>query len=399
MIDTPIRVAYLVTHPIQYQAPLLRRISKDSDIDLTVFFCSDLSIRDYEDPGFGRSIKWDVPLLDGYKYEFLPAIGPTDNLSFFKPFNYGLVSRLRDGRFDVFWIHGYGRAFNLFAIIAARMLGIKVLLRDEASCISARRGPIKSFMKKALFAILQRLCSGFLTIGSHNAEYYRKYSIPDEKLFPVPYAVDNAYFQKPQDPGRLKQLRIDLELDPKRPVIIFASKFIERKCPVDLLNAYFVLSPDGDSEPFPYLLFVGDGELRPEIEKFSQTKNWRSIKFLGFKNQSELGLLYGISDVFALPSVFEPWGLVVNEVMNAGKAVIVTNQVGCAPDLVKNGENGYIVPAHDIPALANALSLATSDREHSRKMGQKSLEIINKWSFEEDLNGLKAAFRYVLGRC
>ena len=69
-----VRLAYLVSHPIQYQVPLLRRIAKEPDIDLTVLFGSDFSVRGYEDKGFGVAVKWDVPLLDGYKYEFLPAL-------------------------------------------------------------------------------------------------------------------------------------------------------------------------------------------------------------------------------------------------------------------------------------------------------------------------------------
>lgn len=399
MVNRPIRLAYLVTHPIQYQAPLLRRISQEPGIDLTVFFCSDLSVRNYRDPGFGRSIQWDVPLLDGYKHEFLPALGDTKQLSFFRPFNFGLFSRLRAGRFDVLWVHGYGRAFYWHAMIVAKILGIKVLLRDEANLISAHRGAAKSWFKAILFAGIKSICSSFLPIGSLNADYYRHYAIPEEKLFRVPYAVDNAYFQQPKDPELLNQIRKELGLDSKRPVILYASKFIHRKCPEDLLRAYFELSEDGKSEPNPYLLFVGDGELRVEVEVLAQTKNWHSIQFLGFKNQSELGLLYALCDVFVLPSVLEPWGLVVNEVMNAGKAVIVTDQVGCAPDLVKNGENGFVVPAHNIAALAEALTQATSDPERCRAMGRKSLDIINRWSFEEDVDGLISALNYVGNEC
>jgi hypothetical protein len=107
-----IRLAYLVTHPIQYQAPLLRRIAEDRDIDLTVFYGSDISTKGYRDAGFDRVIKWDVPLLNGYRYEFLPAVGRTDRLSFWRPFNYGLAKRLKAGRFDVLWVHGYARWFH-----------------------------------------------------------------------------------------------------------------------------------------------------------------------------------------------------------------------------------------------------------------------------------------------
>ena len=89
------RIAYLVTHPIQYQAPLLRLIAEQPDFDLTVFFQSDFSLHTHHDEGFGRAIAWDIPLLDGYRHEFLPAIGRRDMISAHRPFSYGFIRRLR----------------------------------------------------------------------------------------------------------------------------------------------------------------------------------------------------------------------------------------------------------------------------------------------------------------
>ena len=68
-----VRLAYVVCHPIQYQAPLLRRIAREPDIDLTVLFGSDFSVRGYQDEGFGVEVAWDVPLLDGYAASFSHA--------------------------------------------------------------------------------------------------------------------------------------------------------------------------------------------------------------------------------------------------------------------------------------------------------------------------------------
>src|SRR3984957_18655808 len=90
-----VRLAHLVSHPIQYQAPLLRRIAQEPDIDLTVFFGSDFSVRGYQDEGFGVDIKWDVPLLDGYRYEFLPAPRNKGTQPATPPLNHGILSRLR----------------------------------------------------------------------------------------------------------------------------------------------------------------------------------------------------------------------------------------------------------------------------------------------------------------
>jgi glycosyltransferase involved in cell wall biosynthesis len=393
-----IRLAYLVTHPIQYQAPLLRRIAAEPGIDLTVFFCSDFSLKSYFDPCFRKIIAWDVPLTQGYRYEILPAIGRRDRLSFWRPVNYGLAGRLNPANFDVLWVHGYNRWFHWLAMAWAKMRGLKVLVRDEATLLSTPRRGFKRLAKRLFFLMLKNLGDGFLAIGTLNAAYYRSFGIAPELIFPVPYAVDNRFFRdkaRAASPER-ENLRRELGLEPGRPIILYASKLSPVKHGADLLEAYLQMSPDPAQEPRPYLLFIGDGDQRETMEARARTVNWRSIKFLGFKNQTELPRYYDLCDVLVLPSVFEPWGLVINEVMNAGRAVVVSDQVGCAPDLVRSGENGYIFENGDIDGLRRALLNIVSDPQKCQAMGQKSLEIVETWGIEEDVTGLKQALAFVV---
>jgi glycosyltransferase involved in cell wall biosynthesis len=393
-----LRLAYLVTHPIQYQAPLLRRIAVEPGIDLTVFFGSDFSLKGFLDPSFGKIIAWDVPLVGGYRHEILPAAGRQDRVSFWRPFNYGLAGRLCRSNFDVLWVHGYNRWFHWLAMAWAKLRGLKVLVRDEATLLSAPRHGPKHLIKKLFFGVLRNLVDGFLAIGTLNGEYYRSYGIAADRIFLVPYAVHNTFFQekaRAAHEGR-EQLRQELGLEPGRSIILFASKFSEVKRGADLLEAYMQMTPDPALEPHPYLLFIGDGEQRKSLAARAETVNWHSIKFLGFKNQTELPRYYDLCDVLVLPSVFEPWGLVINEVMNAGRAVVVSDRVGCGPDLVKSGENGYIFQAGNAADLGRALSNVLQDKESCRAMGRKSLELINGWNFETDLRGLKQALATVM---
>ena len=142
----------MVSHPIQYQAPLLRRIAQEADIDLTEIFGSDFSVRGYQDAGFGVDVKWDVPLLDGYKYEFLPRLRDKGNAGFASPITYGHLSRLR-GRngevpFDALWVHGYSSLNTIYGILAANLLGIPVLLRAEPWLNDRSRSPLKLMSKR-----------------------------------------------------------------------------------------------------------------------------------------------------------------------------------------------------------------------------------------------------------
>jgi glycosyltransferase involved in cell wall biosynthesis len=143
---------------------------------------------------------------------------------------------------------------------------------------------------------------------------------------------------------------------------------------------------------------VGDGELRPSLEKLAQETAPGRVKFLGFQNQTELPALYDLCDVFVLPSRFEPWGLVVNEVMNAGKPVIVSDQVGSGSDIVREGENGSIFPAGDVAGLTQILDRWCGDETAREQAGHQSLEIISKWGFDEVLVGLLKASQNVKHR-
>ena len=401
-----VRLAYLVSHPIQYQAPLLRRIAQEPDIDLTVLFGSDFSVRGYQDQGFGVDVKWDVPLVEGYRHEFLPGLRDGADVGPFSPLSYGIISRLRrgptsrGGGFDALWVHGYASANALHGILAAKALGIPVLLRAESWLGDRQRGGLRLAAKQGFFSILKNLVDCTLPIGTLNSEYWRHHLGREFPQSLMPYAVDNDYFQKRsrEADGSRDKLLAELHLDPARPVILFASKLQTRKRCADLLEAYLKLSPAPGVEPHPYLVIVGDGEERAALERRAAESGLNSIRFCGFRNQSELPGFFGIATVFVLPSQHEPWGLIVNEVMNAERAVIVSDDVGCARDLITNGVEGCIFPVGDVNALAEALRSVLAAPETAAQMGQRALERIRKWSFEEDVRGLRQALALVTGK-
>jgi glycosyltransferase involved in cell wall biosynthesis len=395
------RLAYLVSHPIQYQAPLLRRIAEETDIDLTVFFGSDFSVRGYRDAGFGVGVKWDVPLLDGYKHEFLPKLRDRGNASFASPINYGLVRRLHgeggDPAYDALWVHGYSTVNAMQGILAAKALGIPVLLRVESWLGDRGRSGVKLALKKIFLLGLKQLVDAVLPIGTLNAQYWRLYFGNDVAQFMVPYAVDNGYFaQRARDAraGRAALLA-ELELDPARPVILFAGKLQPRKHCDHLIEAYALLSPAAGEEPQAVLVIVGDGEERGALQRQAEATGFSSIRFCGFRNQSELPRFFDLATVFVLPSRHEPWGLIVNEVMNAARTVIVSDDVGAAPDLIDDGVNGCIVPVGDVDALARALRRVLENPGNAEAMGQRAFERIQSWSFEEDVKGLRRALEHV----
>jgi glycosyltransferase involved in cell wall biosynthesis len=386
----PSRLAYLVSHPIQYQAPLLRRIASDPEIDLTVFFGSDLSSRGYRDEGFGVDVTWDIPLLDGYRYEFLPKRRDNGTISFSSPISSGIYQRLKAGRFDALWVHGYASINSLQAIVAAKWLGLPVMIRAESWLADRNRSRVKLAVKRAFFQILRRGIVAVLPIGTRNAEYWSHY-VKDVPQFLVPYAVDNAWFAVKTANADTSKLRKQLGLDEGRPVVLFASKLQSRKNAADLIAAYRSLSL---STAAPYLVIVGDGEERVRLEALAA--GLEGIRFVGFRNQTELPAFFALADIFVLPSRHEPWGLIVNEAMAAGCAVIVSDDCGCAADLITES-TGEIFPVGDITALSSALKHMLADPDATAARGRAAQQRMETWSFGQDIQGLKAALAYIRG--
>lgn len=387
------RLAYIVSHPIQYQAPLLRYLSRDGEIDLQVFFLSDFSLHEHYEAAFDQTFKWDTTLTEGYSWEVLPGVfsGASRVLSPWSPVG-RLRQRLLAGNFDAVWVHGWGHVGLCQAVREAVSLDLPVLMRGESTPATNRHVSIRNGFRDRFYRWLFRQITGFLCIGTRNREFYRQCGVPEHRLFSVPYAVDNEFFQArcSEAAPQRETFRRLLGLQPGRPVILFVAKFIPAKAPEELLAAFARLYGRRSEDAKPYLLYVGDGPLRGKLEEMAKTFG-DAVRFLGFRNQSELPPLYDLCDVFVLPSRYEPWGLVVNEVMNAGRPVIVSDRVGAAPDLVENGDNGFIYPSGEVPTLASRL-LQIIESPHLRaRMGERSLERISTWDFEADRRGLLEA--------
>lgn len=396
-----IRMAYLVSHPIQYQVPLLKLIAKQNKVELLTIFRSKVSVGRFFDGEFGIPIEWDIPLTEGYDHIFLKSLGSTTKFSFLSPFNYGLVQILLKRKIEVLWVHGWGSLFQIYAIFIARILGIKVLIRGESNLHTSDVKGWKSPYKKLFLRFLFRMVNGCLAIGSLNKDFYHHYGVSDSKIFLVSYVVDNEFFQKKSllSSEDILKLSSNYDLDKTRKIILFASKMIERKRAIDLLRAYFLLTSHYQISSMPYLLFIGDGYERGRLEEIANGHPFKDfIKFLGFKNQTELPKFFALCDVFVLPSEGEPWGLIVNEVMNAARPIIVSNQVGCAPDLITNGVNGYIFKAGDHVELAGYLLEILSSNNRIETMGSASLDFINKWGYAQAVLGINNALESLTGK-
>jgi glycosyltransferase involved in cell wall biosynthesis len=385
------RIAVLNSHPIQYFAPLYAYLNAAPDLEVTALYLSDISVRGGRDVGFAQDVQWDLDLLAGYRSVFLGAAArtrePDGFWSLIVPQVWG---ELRSGHYDVVWLHGHQYAANLIALMAAKTAGLPVMMRGDTHLGLPCHG-IKSILRRPLMGMLYRACDRLLAVGSANAAYYRAMGVSDPKIVLVPYSVDNDRFVQAVNLTNDQRLEVrkQYNVPVNRPSVLYAAKFTRRKRPSDLLHAARRLKME-TVRPFTVVM-AGSGELEQELRAFCAAHGLDNVVFTGFVNQSELPALYAASDVFVLPSQDEPWGLAVNEAMCASLPVVVSREVGCVADLVRDGVNGYTPEAGDIEGLARALRRLIEDEGLRQRQGQASLARIQQWGYRQSLEGIRSA--------
>jgi glycosyltransferase involved in cell wall biosynthesis len=367
-----IRLAHFVTHPIQYFAPLYRELSRMEGLELTVLFGSKFGIDPSFDEGFGQHVRFDVPLLSGYRADFVPNCGSGMPSGEFWNFDCpGMEKVLARGRFDVLWIHGWGYKAHWQAIRAARRLGIPYLIRGETNPESRPTNLLRRIARKLVVGRMLRAAAGCLFIGRSNRSFLRQMGVAEQRLFPAVYSVDAMWFcsaaARAQDG---EHARGDSGCGRDTFVAVAVAKAIRRKRLQDAIDAVRKAGPDVQ------LWILGDGPERANLATRSRAAGHGQVYWHGFVNQSRLPALLGTADVFVLPSEEEPWGLAVNEAMACGLPVICSDRVGCARDLVREGVTGYVYPVGDVNTLAERIGYLCRNRDISGQMGQAAQELV-----------------------
>ena len=390
------KLAIFMSHPIQYQVPLLGKLAKNQQFDTHTYFYWDFGVKETYEADFRREIKWDIPILDGYKYSFLKNYSLRPSSRFWGEVNFGVIPEIFRRRYDAILVFGWGLFSNWLAILSALATGTRIILHGESPMNQemCKKRNLKNLVRSMLLKQLFKRISAFLYIGKENKKFYEYFGVPQNKLFFAPYAVDNErYFEEEKSlPADKNILRKSAGIAENGPVILFVGKLSAKKRPMDLLKAYEILLGSWKNDIKPMLIYVGDGPLRNELESYSADRGLTRVYFPGFKNQLELSSYYAIADVFVLPSgLGETWGLVVNEAMCFGIPVIVSDMAGCGADLVRQGENGFVFPLGSSEKLAHYLSEVLGNEDARKIFGKRSREIIENYSQEQDIRGIRAA--------
>lgn len=360
------RLGVLASHPIQYQAPLFRELARH--VNLTVYFAHRQTTAGQAAAGFNVAFEWDVDLLSGYEHRFLRnrAIHPsTDHYAGCDTPE--IAEQIRQGGFDAFLVTGWYLKSYWQAIRACRRQGVPVMVRGDSQ-LGTPRSWLKQSFKELIYPRILSQFDAFLYVGKKNKEYLKHYGVAAERLFFAPHCIDNDAFARGAMEINRAASRERLGIKPSQLAVLFVGKLLDIKRPYDLVDSLQLLRSQGvDSIG----VFVGDGPLRCKLENQGRERNVPLI-FQGFRNQTELPESYVAADVLVLPSGSETWGLVVNEALASGTPVVVSDAVGCAPDLVTEGETGAVYPVGDIAMLADALKRTLVIKRQSPQIFRKA---------------------------
>ncbi|KAF0094647.1 MAG: rfaG1 [Puniceicoccaceae bacterium 5H] len=389
----PVRLRVVTSHPIQYQVPVWRALAAREDVNLEVWYASRQGLEATADEEFGLSIRYDVDLLGGYRARFFRNWGRRTGNGPLRYINPGLWQALGEGGYDVAFFHGLHYATHAVGMRAAQRAGAGVMVRTETYDLGQPERGLKRRLRNAYYRTVLAPVDRALTIGTANRAFYQCLGLEPYRLGWAPYVVDDAYFRAAREwlRGQEATLRAQWQLPPDRPVLLFAGKLIPKKQPARLLEAFLSSAMRTQWA----LLIVGEGALKPELERQAAEAPDAVVRFAGFLNQSRMPEAYAVADALALPSAYqETWGLVVNEALAFGCAAIVSDRVGSAPDLVAE-QTGEVFPYHDVDALRAILDRWVQEPERVAQYQAAAAAAIAPYTVERQAEVIAREARYL----
>lgn len=364
------RLAFIVSHPIQYYVPLYRRLAQRDDIQIKVFYTWHAGQAAQFDSGFGKEVAWDIPLLDGYDYEQVPNTSRRPGSGrFWGLQNPSLIERVLSWNPTAVHITGYAYYSHLLAMRTLSRRGMPVLFRGDSHLLDDRRSGARWLLKRLALANVYSWPAAFLCVGRANRDYYRAFGVPKGKLVDCPHSIETSRFAGPGDELERQALdwRRDLHIPPDARVLLFAGKFEDKKRPVPLMRAFLRCGLSN-----AVLIMVGDGEYGEAVRDLAALHP-EKFRVLPFQNQSRMPVVYRLGDAVVLPSAYgETWGLAVNEAMACGRPVLVSDRVGCHPDVVLPGKNGQVFRADDWEDFCKKLETLLLNSDHEKRQEIKT---------------------------
>jgi len=371
------KLAIVSTHPIQYNAPWFRLLASRGNVQLKVFYTWSQAADTVKDKTFGRDIKWDIPLLEGYAFEFMENVSKKPGSHHFFGMDCPtLIPKIK--AFSPNAILFFGWNFKSHIKAMRYFSGkVPVWFRGDSTLIN-ETGGYKTILRRLVLTKIYRYVDKAFYVGQANKAYFLKHGLSENQLVYAPHAIDNERFGDAinKNYGSDAQLwRQELGYCHTDILIVYAGKLDAIKQIDFLIEAFKIALRTNDALR---LLVVGNGLLEESLKDLAS--QIEEIKFLPFQNQTIMPLIYRLANVFCLPSKSETWGLAINEAMASGRAVLISNRVGCAQDLISKESNGFVFEYNDIRSLVAILQNLNLGQLHD--MGEFAQHFIQRFNFE-----------------
>ncbi len=362
-------LAVVQTHPVPYHAPVFRLLHQRFAVPLQVIYASDFSLAGYRDADFGVTVAWDTDLLAGYPSQFVSRVAQGGARSFEEVSSRGVAALLSRLRPSAVLVCGYRPHIHRAAFLRAWRSGYPILFRGE-TVDTEPAGPAVRALRRVALRMLYARCARLLYIGTRSRRHFEALGFDDKQLVFSPYCSDTSAFAADES-ARLRMrvsARCSLDVQPDDVLLLFSGKLTPKKRP-DLLVEALRRLQSRSSRRF-VAVFVGGGELRGQLEAETRRAPAISVRFTGFKNQTELSPYYHAADLLVLPSQHsETWGVVVNEALCHGVPCVVSDAVGCAADLIKPGQTGEVFAVGSVEALEAAIIARIGADRRRRRAG------------------------------
>jgi len=342
------------SHPVQYKAPIYQRLQQLRPGGFKVFYATDSTVRGHRDPEFNTVVAWDTPLLEGYDFEVLNNERGTPLQGFRSLTGRGIFKLLRRERPAAVVISQFFYEYDFAVYVSCLLLGIPIWIRQETQDEAFPRAAWKSSLRHLFYRAAYLPVRHALYFGQLNREHLLRHGVPVARMSFAPYCTPVPPGITPERQSEWRaEVRQKLHVTPDETLLLFSGKLIDKKNPRLILEALHLLSP-AERKRFR-LVYVGSGALEADLR--SQAAEFHDrVQFTGFVNQSEIPRYYAAADILLLPSrrAGETWGLVVNEALEAGCAVVMTKAVGCHREF-GDWERVRVIETGDARACAAAI--------------------------------------------
>jgi len=388
----PIRAVVVVSHPIQYYAPLYRALAASAEFDLLVLFAAKIGLEVRRDVLMGVDMAWNTDLVGGYPHRFLDGADRIQHTGLFQVDNPGVGAALAEADPDVVLLHGYAAMTNIKALAWARLNQRPVIMISD-STIDSSAQVLRRLLKRTLARAVLSQFSAFLTLGDRGEAYLARYGVRPSRMFRCPAMIDAAFWQAREHRAeRRAAKRGALGIGDGEVVLIAAGKLYGGKRLLDVIAAL-----KGIEAPIR-LVIAGDGEQRAELEAAARIAGVKA-DFLGFVNIDALPDLYAAGDILVHAAEVEQYGMVLLEAAVVGLPIIASDRIGAVgpSSIARPGVNALVYPCGDVVALRAAILELASAPERLAQMAQASLAVSEDHRAALSVAGVEAACRAAMG--